>query len=111
MLKKAFLGFLSVGVFTVLAASSTHSVDFYQDSTINGQQLKAGTYKVEVENNMATLKQGKNTVQVPAREETSPSKFASNQIVYSNNQVQEIDFGGTHTKLVFRGSNPASSGM
>ena len=111
MSKKTFLGFMSVGVFTVLAASNTHSVDLYQNSTIDGQQFKAGTYKVEMKNNTAVIKNGKNSVQVPAREETAATKFNSNQVLYSNDQVKEIDFGGTHTRIVFGGSNPTNSGL
>jgi hypothetical protein len=110
MLKKTFFGFLSIGVLTAMAASNTHKVDIYQDSTINGQQLKAGTYKVQLENNMAVLKHGNDTIQAPAREETAPTKFASNEVVYTNNRIQEIDFGGTHTKLVITGNN-TSTGM
>ncbi len=111
MLKKVSFGFLSFGVFIALAASNAHSVDLYQDSTIGGEEVKAGTYKVEMKDNLAVLKHGKDSVQVPAREETTAKKFDTNQVLYSNNQVREIDFGGTHTKIVFGGSNPTGSGL
>jgi hypothetical protein len=43
-------------------------------------------------------------MQAPAREETTPNKFANTQMVYTNNNLQEIDIGGTHTKIVFTGN-------
>lgn len=110
MLNRIALGLFTVGVMTVSAA--TYKVSLHQDSTINGQELKAGDYKVEVNNNTAVLKKGKQTVEVPVHEETAPSKFASTQIQYvDNNKLQEIRVGGTKTKLVFGNTNSTASGM
>ncbi|HEY7305628.1 MAG TPA: hypothetical protein VH601_16000 [Bryobacteraceae bacterium] len=101
MIKKMLTGFLTVGVAAVIAATGSYKVDLFQNSILNGKQLKAGTYRIDVANNTATLTQGKTTVQAPAREETMPNKFANTQMVYTNNNLQEIDIGGTHTKIVF----------
>ena len=110
MLNRIALSLFVAGVAT--ASAATYRVSLYQDSTVNGQELKAGDYKIEVNNNTATLKKGKQTVEVPVHEETAPSKFASTQLQYvENNKLQEIRLGGTTTKLVFGNASTAAGGM
>jgi hypothetical protein len=110
MLNRIVLGLFTVGVMSVSAA--TYRVSFHQDSMVNGQELKAGDYKVEVNNNTAVLKKGKQTIEVPVHEQTAPSKFASTQVQYvENNKLQEIRVGGTNTRLVFGDTNATTSGM
>jgi len=108
MLKKIFATFVTVGTMAAIAATGSYKVNLMQNSVLDGKQLKAGTYKVQVENNMAMLKRDNKTVQVPAREETASQKFNNTQMVYTNNNLQEIDIGGTHTKIVFTGNAPAA---
>ena len=110
MLNRIAFSLFTVGAMT--ASAATYHVSFHQDSTVNGQQLKAGDYKVEVNNNTAVLKKGKQTVEVPVHEETATSKFAGTQVQYvDNNKLQEIRIGGTNTKLVFGSANAATGGM
>jgi hypothetical protein len=107
MLKKFLFTSLGVGVMAAVAASGTYKVQLYQNSVVDGKDLKPGNYKIQVENNTAVLKNGKQAVQVPARVETAPSKYASTEMEYLNNTtLQEIRIGGTHTKIVF--TNPTS---
>jgi hypothetical protein len=110
MPNRLLLSFITVGVMVVAAASNTYRVHIYQDSVINGKSIKAGDYKVALENNMAVLKQGKQTVEVPAHAESAPSKFASTEIEYSNNALQEIHIGGSRTKIVFSGAGATAGG-
>ncbi len=78
---------------------------------IDGKKLKAGDYKLEMQNNVAVLKHGKEVVQLPAREETSAAKFSTTEIQYTNNNdLQEIRIGGTNTKIVFTQDNGAVGG-
>ena len=110
MMNRIALCLLTVGVMTVSAA--TYRVSLHQDAMVNGQQVKAGDYKVEVNNNTAVLKKGKQTIEVPVHEETAPSKFAGTEVQYvDNNKLQEIRVGGTNTKLVFGNANAAAGGM
>lgn len=108
---KLLLGFLTAGVM-VASAATTYHVSIFQDSTVNGKQIKAGDYKLEIQsNNTAVLKQGKQTIDVPARTETAPNKFSTTMIQFSHDNVlQKIDIGGTRTEIVFGGSQPAPSG-
>jgi hypothetical protein len=110
MLNKFLVTFVTIGGMAAIAGTGSYKVSLMQDSVLNGQQLKAGTYKVDVQNNTATLTKGKAAVQAPAKEEQTPNKFANTQMVYTNNDLREIDIGGTHTKIVFTGSGQVSSG-
>ncbi len=110
MLKKMLATFVTVGAMAAIAATGTYKVNLMQNSILDGKQLKPGTYKVDVENNLAMLKRGKTTVQAPAREETASQKFKSTQMVYTNNNLQEIDIGGTHTRIVFSGNGETANG-
>src|SRR3954451_8090246 len=101
MLNRIALAFLTAGVMT-MSAAGTYKVSLHQDAVVAGKQVKAGDYKIEVKDNTAVLKQGKNTVEVPVKAETSESKFPSTQVQYTEgNNLQEIRVGGTTTKLVF----------
>lgn len=111
MMKKAALGFFTAALMVAAAATGTFKVSLLQDSVVDGKMLKAGDYKVEMQNNVAVLKHGKNVVQLPAREETATQKFATTEIQYSNNNdLQEIRVGGTNTKIVFTGDNASVGG-
>lgn len=108
--KKITFGLLTVGLMTASAAN--YRVSLHQDANVNGKQMKAGDYKIEVKENMAVIKRGKETIEVPVRTETGASKFSSTQIQYAdNNTVQEIRIGGTNTKLVFGGAGNPGGGL
>lgn len=111
MIKKAVLGFFTAALMVASAATGTFKVSILQDSVVDGKKIKAGDYKLEMLNNMAVLKHGREVVQLPAREETSPSTFATTEIQYTNNNdLQEIHIGGTNTKIVFaQESTPAGT--
>lgn len=110
-MKKTLLSLLLGGVMVASAAVASFRVSVLRDSMLDGKQIKAGDYKVEVENNMATLKRGKEVIQVPAREETAPSKFEVTELQYSNdNDLQEICIGGTNTRIVFSAINSGGTG-
>jgi len=109
MLNKIAMGLLTAGALT-LSAAETYKVSLHQDAVVDGKQVKAGDYKIEIKDNTAVLKQGKQSIEVSVRTETAPSKFASTQVQYTNsNNLQEIRIGGTNTKLVF-GANSAGTG-
>ena len=97
---KIAIGLLTFGVMTMSAAS--YRVSLHQDANINGKAVKAGDYKIEVNDTTAVLKKGKQSIEVPVRSESASSKFDATQVRYTDgNQIQEIRIGGTTTKLVF----------
>ena len=109
MLNRIALTLLTAGVMTMSAAS--YRVSLHQDAMVDGKQVKAGDYKIEVkDNNTAVLSQGKKTVEVSVKTETADSKFASTQVQYTGgNNLQEIRVGGTTTKLIFGGDKATNS--
>jgi hypothetical protein len=109
---KLLVGFLALGLTAAFGAKNSFKVNFLQDSIVEGKTVKAGTYKVAVENGNAVMKQGKESIEVPAHEITTPNKFESNELTYTNNTtLQDIAVGGTHTKIVFDGAAPMRPGM
>jgi hypothetical protein len=103
-MKKLFVLFTTVALGVTFAATAAkYHVTISQPSVVNGTELKAGDYKVEVEGDKATFKLGKTTVETPVKVQEAPQKNFTNEIRYEGDKVQEIRIGGTHTRLVFSG--------
>src|SRR5437660_10513190 len=100
MFKKIALSFATLAL--VVASAATHKVTLYQDAEINGKQLKAGEYKVEIKDTTAVLTSGKESVEAPVKVENADNKFASTSVklnsAASTPVIQEIRVGGTKTK-------------
>ena len=110
MLNKLVLTFTTAGMLIAVAAAGSYKINVIEDTTVEGKQLKAGDYKVEVGNNTATLKHGKETITVPAHTEQAASKFPGTKIRYVDNSIREINIGGTTTRIVFSGENGTNAG-
>ncbi len=112
MSNKFVLTLLAAGAISLSAAAPTYKVSLLQNSIVEGKQLTAGDYKIEMkDSNTAVLKHGKQTIELPAREENAPQKFSSTEIQYTNNNdLQEIRIGGTNTKIVFEGAHATAGG-
>ncbi|MGH9608957.1 MAG: hypothetical protein ACRD34_04705 [Bryobacteraceae bacterium] len=107
--KFILLAALSVGV--LAASPHTYHLTVAQNSVVEGQPLKAGSYKLEMNNNTAVIRNGRHTVKVPAHVKTVPTKFSNTEVEYMGKNMQRINFGGTHTSIIFKGSaNAGSSG-
>ena len=101
MITKLSIGLVAISL-AFASAATTYKVTFFQPSVINGTELKAGEYKVEVNNDKAVLWQGKSSTEVPVKVETTEQKNRATAVRYSDgSKVQEIRIGGTKTKLVF----------
>jgi hypothetical protein len=111
MLNKRILIVAAVGAMTAFAGASTYKVSILEDTVVEGKQIKAGDYKVAVENNTAVLKHGKQTIEVPAHTEQTQVKYSNTQVQYVDNAIHEIHVGGTTTKIVFgSGAGTAAGG-
>lgn len=104
-MKKMMFGF-AVMALAVASAADSYRVTLFQPSVVNGKELKAGEYKVTVQDNKATISQGKNSIEAPVKVEATDAKFSSTSVRYTNGDgkynVQEIRLGNTRTKLVFQ---------
>lgn len=110
MLNKSITTLLLAGAMAVFAAGNTYKVNILEDTVVQGKQLKAGQYKVEVENNTATLKHGKNSIEVPAHVEQAQSKYNNTQVQYVDNSLHEIHVGGSTTRIVFGDGSGTTAG-
>lgn len=99
MLKKiAVLGILALGV----ASAESYRVKFLQTSVVQGTELKPGEYRVNVENDKATITSGKQKLETAVKVENSEMKFDKTSVRYTGEKtVSEIRVGGTKTRLVF----------
>lgn len=99
------LGMATLGI----AGSATYSLEIRETASVAGSTLKPGSYTVSVDGNMATIKSGKTSVQVPVKVESEPQKFRANSVRYEHigdaYRIKEIGIGGTATKLVVEGGS------
>lgn len=96
-----------------LAAGKSYTITLYSPAMVGNTELKAGEYRVEVDNDKAIIKNGRTQKEAPVKVETAGSKYDRTTVRLSAGekpQIQEIRLGGTTTKLVFTG-NSSASGM
>ncbi len=110
MKKTLLLSFVALAS-TAFAGTNALKVNLFQDSVIGGKTLKAGEYRISVENGNATIKQGKETIEVPAREETASTKFSHTELTYKDANLEKIGVEGTHTTIIFGTPEPAHQGQ
>jgi len=72
---------------------------------VKGKELKAGDYQLNVKDNSVVIVKGKQQVEVPAKIEDTHHKYDRTRVLYHQSQgkysIQEIELGGTTTKLTF----------
>jgi hypothetical protein len=103
MRKNLILSFAILALGTASAAS--YKFQIFQPSVVAGTQLKAGEYRVNVQNDKATITGQKQSIEVPVKVESSGQKFDMTVVRYTQqdgkNTISEIGVGGTKTRLVF----------
>jgi hypothetical protein len=108
MVKNILLG-LGFVALVVASAATSYRVTFSTPVVINGAQLKAGDYQVELKEKTALIKQGKTVTETPVKVENSDQKFDRSSVRLDGTQVEEIRLGGTHTRLVFEKTGNATN--
>jgi hypothetical protein len=103
MFKKFALAFAILGL--AAASAATYRVTLSQPSKVEGKQLKAGEYRLNVAESKVTIVSGKESVEVPVKVQNGETKFDSNSIRYTGTgdkvSIKEIRLGGTKTTLLF----------
>jgi hypothetical protein len=89
---------------SVASAATTYHVTLAEDSVVKGKALKAGDYQLNVKDNSVVIVKGnKQQVEVPAKIEDMHVRFNRTRVLYNENNgkftIQEIELGGTTTKL------------
>lgn len=103
-MKKFVFAFATLAL-AAASAGNRHKLNLYQPAEVNGQVLKPGEYTLEVKDNHAVIKGGRQTVEAEVRVENEAKKFDGNVVRFSdagpNAHIEEIRIGGTTTKVVF----------
>ena len=103
MFKRFVLAFAILGLASASAAN--YRVTLSQPSKIEGKQLKAGEYRLSLENSKLTIVNGKESMEVPVKIQNGETKFDSTTVRYSGQgdkvAIREIRLGGTKTTLLF----------
>jgi hypothetical protein len=103
MIKRFVLAFAILGL--AAANAATYRVTFSQPSKVEGKELKAGEYRLNVENSKLTIVKGKESVEVAVKVQTGATKFDSTAVRYTGAgdkvSIKEIRLGGTKTTLLF----------
>jgi len=98
----------------VALAASSYTVKVVDPTWVGQTQLKPGDYKVQLEGDKVQFKMGKTVVEVPAKMETSKEKFSftelGTRVVDGKAKLEEIDLGGTNSKIVITSDSPVSAG-
>ena len=108
MVKRLTIGFASLALAAASAATS-YNVTFFEPVVVNGTTLKAGEYKVEVNDNKAIIKKGKAVAESPIKVESNEAKYPATSVRLVGTQLEEIRVGGTRTKLVFEKTGVATN--
>jgi hypothetical protein len=104
MVKQVLTSFAFVAL--SVASAATYKVSFVEPSVVKGKELKAGDYQLEVKDNSVVIEKGKKLqMEVPAKVENTNQKYGRTRVLYNENKgkftIQEIELGGTTTKLTF----------
>ena len=110
-MKKIAFAFATLTL-AVASAANHYNIRIYESAEVGGQTLKPGEYTIEMKDNRAVIKGGKQTVEAEARIENQAKKFETNVVRYAgeapNYKIEEIRIGGTTTKVVF--AKPQAAG-
>jgi hypothetical protein len=110
---KYLLGFGTLALGLAMAAPARH-VTISSPTWVNGNELKPGDYRVEVEGDKVKIEGKDNTIEVPGSLQTSEQKYSvtslRSEAVNGKQQLQEIDFGGTKTSILFKSGSGGAGG-
>ena len=114
MTKKILISFALAAL--SVASAETFRVTLFAPTVVQGKQLKTGDYQLTVKDTTVVMVKGKTKVEVPAKVvNTTEKKFDQTRIFYSEDKgkysIQEIEIGGTRTKLMFDSGVQAGGGQ
>jgi hypothetical protein len=104
MLRKVLLFFMVAGL--AAANAKTYTMNLFEPAIFGSTELTPGTYKVEVVDQKATVRNGKLLGECAVKVETVDRKYDTTSVRFVNGdggklRIQELHIGGTRTKLVF----------
>jgi hypothetical protein len=105
MMRSTLIPLMFVFAAAGFASATTYNVKLLETTNIHGTQLKAGEYKLDVDNGKAVFHHGKTTAEAPAKVATSDRKYKDTKFIYGNDSngqltLREIDLGGSSVRIV-----------
>lgn len=92
-------------VLAVASAAENYTLTLFQPSVVAGTELKAGDYKLTLNDGHVLFKNGRKKFETDVTVETVEEKYKSTRVRYNDNggklHITEIRLGGTNKKLVF----------
>jgi hypothetical protein len=107
---------LAFGTFalSVAMAATGYRVTISNPTWVNGNELKPGEYRVQVEGDKIMFTGQHNSIEVPGTVQTSDKKYSDTALrsdtVNGKQQLEEIDLGGTKTSLHFKNGAGGAGG-
>jgi hypothetical protein len=107
MLTKFVVAFSILAIAAAFAGGipAVAHITLTEPAVIGGTALQAGEYRLLIGDAKVTFSIDKQTFDIPAKIETAPNKFATNELrtatVNSQTIVQSISLGGTKLRLIF----------
>lgn len=115
-MKKTTLAVLLATILAVFAtaAPKTYKMKLSSPAVVAGSELQPGEYKLDVQGDKLVVTKDKAEVaSTPVKLETGNTKFVTTQVstetINGKRQVNEIELGGTSTRLVLTGAATASA--
>lgn len=104
MIKKVLITFVTLAI--GVASAATYRVKLLEPTIVSGTMLKAGDYKLDVVDNKALFKAGKQTAEATVKVESANEKFNVTSFRYDKAadgtlRLQELKIGGSNMRLVF----------
>ena len=113
MMKKVLITFVTLAV--AAASAATYRVKLLEPTKISGTTLKAGDYKLDVVDNKAVFKAGKQTAEATVKVESTNQKFTTTSFRYDKAadgtlMLQELKIGGSmiEPRHALGGGSPTS---
>jgi len=96
------MAFATLALAVVSAAPRVYHVTLSDPAWAGTTELKRGEYKVEIQGDKAVFKSGKTVVEVPAKMQENERNFDATSVrINKDRKLEEIEFGGSKTRLVF----------
>lgn len=96
-----FLGIAAMA----MASSNRYSIAVSEPIVVAGTEFRAGKLSLELDGQMATLREGKKSIATPVKVETAEETYRSSSVrwdtIEGKHKLREIRVGGTNLRLTF----------
>jgi len=107
-MKKIMVAFATLALAVASAAPRFYHVTLSDPAMAGGTELKPGEYELQLQGDKVIFKSGKTVVEAPAKVEENDHKYSTTSVrITGDRKLEEIQLGGTKSRVVFRSGMPA----